>query len=93
MLEAVEDPGPHRGQKALADGADLVDLPPRGDGPDDVDPEEEQHYSGEPRRVARQDVTVYGASDQPRPSSLRRRPEYYEHDDEEELAGIGTQFP
>ena len=93
MLEAVEDPGPHRGQKALPDGTYLVDLPPRGDGPDYVDAEEQQHYSGEPRHVARQDVAVYGAADQPRPAGLRRRPEHYEPEHEEELAGIGTQLP
>jgi hypothetical protein len=82
MLEAVEYPGPHRGKKALPDGANLVDLPARGDGPDDVYPEEQEHYPGESRDVPGQYVAVYGASDQPRPTGLRRRTEHDEAEDE-----------
>jgi hypothetical protein len=90
MLEAVEDPGPHRGQKALSDGANLVDLPARRDRPEDVHPEEHEHYPGEPGQVAWQDVAVYGVSDQPGPAGLCRRPKHYEPEHEHELAAVRT---
>src|SRR5829696_8290994 len=93
VLEAVEYPGPHRGQKALADGADLVDLPARGDGPDHVDPEEHEHDPGEPGDVAGEDVAVYGASDQPWAACLRRSPEHDQAEHGEELARVGPELP
>src|SRR5215203_7113109 len=93
MLETVEDPGPHRGQEALPDGADLVDLPARDYGPDDVDPEEQQHYPGETRDVARQDVAVDGTPDQPGSTSLSHRPQHDQREDEQEFAAVGTEFP
>jgi hypothetical protein len=92
VLEPLEDPGPHGGQKTLPDRADLIDLSPRGYGPNDVDPEEHQHYPGEPGQVAGYDVAVYGASYQPGPSSLSHRPEHDEPEYEHQLARIGTQL-
>ena len=78
MLEAIEYPVPHRGEKVLSDGADLVDLATGGDGPYYVDPEEQEHDPREPGNVAGEDVAVNGASDQPGPPCLRRSPEHDE---------------
>ena len=54
--------------------------------------EENEHYPGEPGDVAGQDVAVYGASDQPRPTCLRRRPEQDEPEDERQLARVRAQL-